>query len=195
MRIGKRLGIFLVIGVVLFRLSSRGERAIQAREVTGLRVGPPVPAYVGVPSCSARACHGADSPVIESRLLRNEYTTWIERDPHAIAFSVLFGERAQRIEKNLASESTAPVAAQNDPRCVACHCAPQVAAQPALVNRRIDGVGCEACHGLARAWIDTHTAPRPGRINPLPKNSGEARHERTSRTRQPWPRELCRLSR
>jgi hypothetical protein len=160
MRVGKRLGIILASAGVLTLLCSHSERATQAREVRAFSEGPPVPAYVGVPSCSARSCHGADSAVVESRLLRDEYTTWNERDPHAIAYSVLFGERAQRIEKNLAPDSGALVAAQSDPRCVVCHCTPQLAAWPALANRRVDGVGCEACHGLAGLWIDSHTASR-----------------------------------
>ena len=158
MRVGKRLGITFVSAGVLIFLCARGERVTQARENRGLLLGPPVPAYVGVPSCSARVCHGTNGPVVKSRLLRNEYSTWIERDPHAVAYSVLFGERARRIEKNLAPDAKALVAAQSDPRCVACHCTPQVATSSALATRRVDGVGCEACHGPARAWIDLHTA-------------------------------------
>jgi Cytochrome c554 and c-prime len=158
MRVGKRLGIILASAGVLTLFCFRSERATQARDIGRVSVGPPVPAYVGVPSCSARSCHGADSAVAEGRLLRDEYTTWNERDPHAIAYSVLFGARAQRIEKKLAPDSSAPVAAQSDPRCVACHCTPQVAAEPSLANRRVDGVSCEACHGLASIWINSHTA-------------------------------------
>ena len=160
MRAGKRLGILLLIPGVLLILCARGAQETQAREVVRVRVDAPTAAatFVGVPSCSARSCHGADSPAANGRLLRNEYTTWIESDPHAVAYSVLLGDRAARIMKNLSPPPGKQIAAHEDTRCLACHCEPHVAAQADLVAQRLGGVGCEACHGPAGRWVGPHTA-------------------------------------
>jgi hypothetical protein len=91
-------------------------------------------------------------------LLRNEYTQWIERDPHAAAYTVLFGDRSARIMKNLAGIPGTPHPAHQDIRCLACHCEIHVAVTADLAGQRVDGVGCEACHGTARRWLEPHTA-------------------------------------
>jgi hypothetical protein len=91
--------------------------------------------------------------------LRNEYTTWIERDPHAGAYGVLFDARSAEIIKNLAFPGVASVPAHQNVRCLACHCEPHVGSATGLARHRVDGVGCEACHGSAANWVDAHTAP------------------------------------
>ncbi len=91
-------------------------------------------------------------------LARNEYTRWIEADPHAKAYSVLFGERSVQIMRNLTPPGNAH-GPHEDVRCLACHVEPHAAMDAAPASRRLDGVGCEACHGPARNWIDPHTAP------------------------------------
>ncbi|HKF25255.1 MAG TPA: hypothetical protein VKB24_04745, partial [Candidatus Acidoferrum sp.] len=57
--------------------------------------------YVGPGSCAATACHGSVKPVAESRILQNEYSTWILKDKHARAYQALTGELGQRMARIL----------------------------------------------------------------------------------------------
>ncbi len=116
---------------------------------------------LGAGSCAAGACHGGSTPLPPdvSSILRNEHTTWITRDPHADAYSVLSNERSQRIARNLAETNKDPIPATQDARCLACHATPTAAqAGPDLAQTIArDGVSCESCHGDSSAWIGEHT--------------------------------------
>ena len=112
---------------------------------------------VGSPSCSARACHGGLKPTAQSRIGQNEYTQWLLHDPHAKAFDVLESELALDMGCNLRlpSRPSATVA------CLACHTEPRTAEarhRPDLIEERLLGIGCEACHGAAGGWLDAHVA-------------------------------------
>lgn len=107
--------------------------------------------WIGVGGCAAAACHGGevDKP-------RGEYTTWITRDPHSRAYSVLFGEPALQMARRLAGgDATRSAAPHEDRRCLECHAptGPLTDRTPQLVG---DGVGCEACHGAAERWSTEH---------------------------------------
>jgi hypothetical protein len=114
----------------------------------------------GRAACSGRACHGGLEPNAAG-VRQNEFTTWIMHDKHARAFEVLTGERGRRIGRNLGIEHP-----ERDARCLACHTTPQLAGAipDDLVPLRADGVGCEACHGPAKAggsagsegWLVAH---------------------------------------
>jgi hypothetical protein len=41
--------------------------------------------YIGPGSCAATSCHGSVKPVAGSRILQNEYSTWILQDKHSRA--------------------------------------------------------------------------------------------------------------
>ena len=43
--------------------------------------------YVGPGSCSAVACHGGIQPRGTTKVLQNEYSTWITADKHAHAYT------------------------------------------------------------------------------------------------------------
>jgi hypothetical protein len=107
----------------------------------------------GRATCSGRACHGGLEPNA-SGVRQNEFTTWIMHDKHARAFDVLTGERGRRIGHNLGIAHP-----EKDARCLACHTTPQLAgAIPEdLIPLRADGVGCEACHGPAKAGSGAHS--------------------------------------
>ena len=45
--------------------------------------------YVGPGSCSAVACHGGIQPRSVTKVLQNEYSTWVTEDKHARAYTVL----------------------------------------------------------------------------------------------------------
>lgn len=111
----------------------------------------------GAGSCSGRSCHGGIAPEKQS-VQQNEYTTWLLHDKHSRAYDVLLGERGRRVGANLG------IVAHEEPRCLACHVTAEVAAQdtpPEFLPLRKEGVGCEACHGPAKAagggWLVAHT--------------------------------------
>ena len=119
----------------------------------------------GAGSCAAAACHGSAMPVGPeiSNALRNEHTTWITADPHAMAYDALLSERSKRIATNLGKRSGKVTSADQDGRCLACHATPSAdSAGPVgsdiVDSIRRDGVGCESCHGPAGGWLSAHTA-------------------------------------
>lgn len=105
--------------------------------------------HVGVSACASALCHGAVDRWEGSRVRQDEYRVWRDRDRHARAFEALRGEAARRITDNLGWD-----AATTDARCVACHSDDASRRGPEL--RVEDGVGCEACHGGAGAWLESH---------------------------------------
>lgn len=101
---------------------------------------------IGVAGCAAMACHGGTRPNE-----RGEYTTWIQHDRHARAFSVLYDELSQHIARNLGIEHP-----EQGNRCLACH-ATGVKAPRGERFAIEDGVSCEACHGAAEKWLVPHS--------------------------------------
>src|SRR5262245_54530262 len=57
--------------------------------------------YVGVASCVHSGCHGSTQPLNATRILQNEYYTWLNNDTHARAYNVLFNDRSARIARNM----------------------------------------------------------------------------------------------
>src|SRR5438552_8254532 len=109
---------------------------------------------VGTASCSARACHGNLAPIGDDLVRRDEYTKWLVTDKHAQAYLMLFEERSQIIAKNLRLE-----AAHEAERCLACHQYPSARAladESRLEGEKFFGIGCEACHGGAEHWLESH---------------------------------------
>lgn len=109
--------------------------------------------YVGAPSCANSGCHGSTVPLQASRVLQNEYYTWLNSDRHARAYNVLFNDLSARIVRNMRLRRKA----YQETLCLDCHSTNVPAAK---VSGRIDledGVQCEACHGPAGGWRDAHT--------------------------------------
>jgi len=108
--------------------------------------------YVGPGSCAATSCHGSVKPVAGSRILQNEYSTWIIQDKHSRAYQALTGDVGERMAKILSLGK-----AEDAPKCLACHA---LAPPPELVGRKfevMEGVTCENCHGPAQGWLGQHT--------------------------------------
>ncbi|HXM96744.1 MAG TPA: multiheme c-type cytochrome [Candidatus Dormibacteraeota bacterium] len=109
--------------------------------------------YIGPGSCAATSCHGSVKPVEGSRVLQNEYSTWIIKDKHSRAYQALtteVGERMARILKLGAK-------AEEAPKCLGCHALytpPEKRGRAFEIN---EGVSCENCHGPASAWLGPHT--------------------------------------
>jgi hypothetical protein len=111
--------------------------------------------HLGVASCAGSLCHGAAEPQSGSDILQNEYLTWHRDDRHAEAWNVLLGKRSRAIGEKLGIAHP-----EQSDRCLGCH---SDAVPANLRGKRFqvsDGIGCEACHGGAEHWIDSHTDPK-----------------------------------
>ena len=106
--------------------------------------------HLGVASCAASTCHGGAIPA-EGVVLQNENTTWQTLDKHAQAYAVLSNDLSKRIARNLGLKDAASAKV-----CLDCHAdnVPQERRGPQF--QLTDGVGCEACHGGSRDWIQVH---------------------------------------
>jgi hypothetical protein len=125
---------------------------------------------VGTQSCAARWCHGAPAPLptADRTIQQNEYTRWVfSGDKHQRAYAVLQERLSQEIGCKLGIAKP-----HENARCLACHTNPMVvrvasasagaypvadASQPTWRSEWSSGVGCEACHGAARDWLESHT--------------------------------------
>jgi hypothetical protein len=111
------------------------------------------PCFIGVSSCTAASCHGNGHKGFKG----SEYNAFVECDPHARAYRVLFDERSARIAHALNDPGGLP--AEKNPLCLACHATTAEAIRCGPQVRVADGVGCESCHGPARNWVTTHYLP------------------------------------
>jgi hypothetical protein len=117
---------------------------------------PSIGRYVGAGSCAAASCHGGESgPDRNEPKKLSEYAVWVQNDPHATAYSVLYNRRSQQIAHNLGLKDGAHKSAL----CTNCHSLTAVPLDARLPPRHIleDGVSCEACHGPASEWLSEHT--------------------------------------
>lgn len=109
--------------------------------------------YVGPGSCSATACHGSVQARHETKVLQNEYSTWVLQDRHAKAWNVLNNQVSQRIAKILGLPNAASA-----PKCLACHSLYVSNDQKSREFEVNEGVSCESCHGPSSLWLGPHTA-------------------------------------
>lgn len=112
------------------------------------------PHYVGVQSCAASNCHGGDG---SRQAWTSSYSTWVQKDRHAQAYSALFNPRSQRMVKLLGWKTTA----WESQVCLNCHSLPPQGSGHVVSNKghASDGVSCEACHGPASRWLKSHRNP------------------------------------
>lgn len=109
--------------------------------------------YLGPGSCSATSCHGSVKPVVGSRILQNEYSTWILQDKHSRAYQALTGDIGERMALILKLDAKA----EESPKCLACHALFTTPEQRGRPFEIAEGVSCESCHGPASAWLGPHT--------------------------------------
>ncbi|HTT32504.1 MAG TPA: multiheme c-type cytochrome [Methylomirabilota bacterium] len=109
--------------------------------------------YIGPGSCAATSCHGSVKPIAGSRILQNEYSTWIIQDKHSRAYQALTGDVGERMARILKLGAKA----EESPKCLLCHAlytTPEQRGRPFEIS---EGVTCENCHGPASAWLGPHT--------------------------------------
>ena len=107
--------------------------------------------YVGPGSCSASACHGGIQARDTTKVLQNEYSTWIVQDRHSRAYAILTQPLAKRMAQIL--KIGAPEKTQ---KCLVCHA---LSVPDNLRGSQFDiaeGVSCESCHGAAEKWLGPH---------------------------------------
>lgn len=109
---------------------------------------------MGPGSCAATSCHGSVKPIAGSRILQNEYSTWILQDKHSRAYQALAGDIGERMARILKLGSKA----EDAPKCLACHALYARAEQRGRAFEIAEGVTCENCHGPAQGWLGQHTA-------------------------------------
>jgi hypothetical protein len=110
---------------------------------------------MGVSTCASSVCHGSVKSNGSYNVQLNEYITWSHEDSHAKAYTVLLNERSRAIaaKMGIGDASKAKI-------CLDCH----TDNVPENLRGRefniSDGVGCEACHGGAERWLETHTTKK-----------------------------------
>ena len=109
--------------------------------------------YIGPGSCAATSCHGSVKPVAGSRILQNEYSSWILQDKHSRAYQALTGDVGERMARILKVGGKAAEAQ----RCLACHALSITPEQRGRPFEIAEGVSCENCHGPASGWLGPHT--------------------------------------
>ena len=109
--------------------------------------------YIGPGSCAATSCHGSVKPIAGSRILQDEYSTWIIKDKHSRAYQALTGDVGERMARILKLGAKAEEA----PKCLACHALNPPAEQRGRAFEISEGVSCENCHGPASGWLGPHT--------------------------------------
>lgn len=114
--------------------------------------------HLGVGSCSSSVCHGKTKAQEGRDVALNEYTIWSSPDDfHSKAYRTLSSPRSQAIAAKLGLPSAAAAAI-----CLDCHADNVPASQRGPKFQLSDGVSCEACHGGAEKWIETHTQKSVG---------------------------------
>lgn len=111
----------------------------------------PAGKYVGPGSCSAVACHGGIAPHTATKVLQNEYSTWVTQDKHARAYTALTGSLGRQMAAVL---RIGP--AEKSPKCLSCHALAVDSAHRAREFDVAEGVSCESCHGPASGWLGPH---------------------------------------
>jgi len=106
----------------------------------------------GVSTCANSKCHDAERPWQTSKILQNEYRTWIEYSTHAESYKVLQSTLGKQIGTYLKIDPLTSA------QCLDCHTDNVPVSQRGKDFRIEDGVGCEACHGGAAPWLENHVS-------------------------------------
>lgn len=109
--------------------------------------------HLGVASCATSVCHGKLAPQTGRDVALNEYRTWLLQDRHSQAYRALEKPLSKSIAQKLGigNPTTAAI-------CLDCHADNVPAARRGPKFQLTDGIGCEACHGGAEKWIESHSA-------------------------------------
>jgi hypothetical protein len=147
----KRIALTFVLAASIAATLPAQQPATSPPVLPGESVPPGL--YVGVASCVNAGCHGATEPLNATRVLQNEFYTWLNDDRHAGAYNILFNDRSARIARNMRLRKRA----YEEAVCLDCHTTNVPASRVAGQVDPEDGVQCEMCHGPASGWRGEHT--------------------------------------
>jgi hypothetical protein len=108
--------------------------------------------HLGVATCGSSVCHGKLTAQPDRNVALNEYRIWSHDDYHSRAFRDLSNPLSQSMAAKLGLASAA-----TSKLCLDCHADNVAPSQRGPKFQLTDGIGCEACHGGAEKWIETHT--------------------------------------
>ena len=154
----KRAGLIMLLLTAVLVVAQQPAMKPQATPTSPVALTQPPAAeqpgrYVGVASCANAGCHGSTEALNTTKVLQNEYYTWLNNDRHAGAYNVLFSERSARIAKNMRLRKRA----YEENVCLDCHTTNIPATLVSGAVDAEDGVQCEVCHGPASGWRNEHT--------------------------------------
>jgi hypothetical protein len=153
-RVALCAALFLPLALVVRIAAAKNEPAQQADSASKPADSNAEPSkFIGPGSCAATSCHGSVKPVAGSRVLQNEYSTWILKDRHSHAYDALTGDTGKQIAQILKLDSNAEKAS----KCLVCHALNTTPEQQGRPFELSEGVSCENCHGPASAWLGGHT--------------------------------------
>src|SRR5687768_13550493 len=140
---------FVFLGLALLLLSGGAQAQQAAQSAKRSEIGDYK--HMGVASCATNVCHGKLAPAPGKNVRLNEYRTWVNEDRHAFAYRTLDLPESKRIAANmgLASAATAKI-------CLDCHADNVPPEKRGPKFQLSDGVSCEACHGGAERWLESH---------------------------------------
>ena len=107
---------------------------------------------LGVATCASSLCHGSVTPWEDGKIRQDEYVLWSRHDPHANSFNELTSTRSKEIARKLGL----PQPAHETQECLDCHTHSVRPARRGEGYALTDGIQCEACHGPAEKWIESH---------------------------------------
>jgi hypothetical protein len=122
---------------------------------------------VGARTCASSTCHGSPRPDTEhaDMIRRDEYTIWLEQDPHARAYTDLDSPLGKQIFAKLGLTKNGKVPRSNKARyqstynnCLQCHATTieSISKTGEIETIATEGISCESCHGAASHWRTTH---------------------------------------
>ena len=137
------LAIRAALAMVL--LSASGIAAAADPAPTGYK-------HMGVGTCASSVCHNKLTAQTDRGVALNEVPIWSKCDKHALALGHLSNSRSQSMAAKLGLPSAA-----TSKMCLDCHADNVPASVRGPKFQLTDGVQCEACHGGAEKWLETHT--------------------------------------
>ncbi len=109
---------------------------------------------LGNATCGNEFCHAAKVPWKTSVVPQTEFSIFASKDPHGKAYKTLLGEKSSSIAKKLGLKKPA----HEEKLCLDCHANNVGPEQRSRTFKIEDGVSCEACHGGADRWLETHVS-------------------------------------
>lgn len=92
-------------------------------------------------------------------VLLGEGRSWKQDDPHALAHRVLSSELGKQMSTILQDSKILVTDVSKAPQCLTCHAIDVTPAETSLARKNFeteDGVTCNVCHGIRKAWQNDH---------------------------------------